>query len=376
MSTSLTIAMIGTRGVPATYGGFETAVEEIGRRLVDRGHKVIVYCRNPKQTMKEYRGIHLVNLPVLRRKSLETLTHTTFSVAHAVIWRPDLVFLFNAANAPLLPVLKGFHIPVAVHVDGIEWKRAKWQGAGRHYYRWAERTCAKSGLDIIADSRGIVAHLRHEYSVESHFIPYGAPILQVEKSRLIEHSLESRKYHLVVARFEPENHVLEIIRGFVASDASYNLVVVGGAPYSAEYEIQVREAAKNDPRIQFIGGLFDQDMLDQLYGNAASYLHGHSVGGTNPSLLRALGAGTNSIAFDVAFNREVAGEDGKYFTTPEDLGPILLHAESNPEEWHARGLRMRERMSELYCWEEVTDGYERLARDLVNKSRIRSQTIE
>jgi glycosyltransferase involved in cell wall biosynthesis len=361
--------MMGTRGVPARYGGFETAVEEIGSRLAERGHTIVVYCRNSGQNLTEYKGMQLVNLPALRRRSLETLSHTALSAAHAATRRPDMAFVFNAANAPFLPLLRVRRIPVAVHVDGIEWQRAKWQGAGRRYYRWAERACARSGLDLIADSRGIKDHLSRVYGVDSHFIPYGAPILNVGSSRLGELGLESRRFHLVVARFEPENHVLEIVRGYLASRASHPLIVVGSAAYGEEYSAQVRSAADDDHRVRFLGGLFDQELLDQLYGNATSYLHGHSVGGTNPSLLRALGAGTTSIAYDVPFNREVAGEDGEYFTSAEDLGPLLDLAESDQADWQARGVRLRDRMSTLYRWDHVTDGYEQLARDVVMRRR-------
>jgi len=290
-------------------------------------------------------------------------------VAHAATRRPDMAFVFNAANAPLLPILRASRIPVAVHVDGLEWQRAKWQGTGRRYYMWAERVCARSGLDLIADSRGIKNHLRSAYDVESHFIPYGAPILAAGSSRLGELSLEARRFHLVVARLEPENHVLEIVRGYVASRAVHPLVVVGSAPYGEEYIERVRQAANDDPRVRLLGGLFDQELLDQLYGNAASYVHGHSVGGTNPSLLRALGAGATPIAYDVPFNREVAGDDGEYFTTPDDLGPLLRLAETDQAAWHARGVRLRDRMSELYRWDHVADSYEQLARDVATKSK-------
>ncbi len=361
--------MIGTRGVPASYGGFETAVEEIGSRLAERGHTIVVYCRNSEQTMAEYKGMHLVNLPAWRRRALETLSHSALSVAHASIHRPDVAFVFNAANAPLMPILRARRIPVAVHVDGLEWQRAKWAGAGRRYYEWAERACAHSGLDLIADSRGIKDHLTRSYGVASHFIPYGAPILTVGDSRLGELGLVSHRYHLLVARFEPENHVLEIVRGYAASSATHPLILVGSAGYGAKYTGQVRAAANEDARIRFLGGVFDQELLDQLYGNASSYLHGHSVGGTNPSLLRALGVGTPPIAYDVSFNREVAGEDGEYFTTPEDLGPLLRRAEEDPEAWAVRGARLRERMSCLYRWDDVTDGYEQLARDLAARRR-------
>jgi glycosyltransferase involved in cell wall biosynthesis len=130
----------------------------------------------------------------------------------------------------------------------------------------------------------------------------------------------------------------------------------------------VRTAADGDSRIRFLGPLFDQDLLNQLYGNAVSYLHGHSVGGTNPSLLRALGAGATPIAYEVSFNREVAGDDGEYFTTQADLGPLLRLAEDDPA-WHERGERLRERMSRLYRWDRVTDDYENLARDLATRQQ-------
>ena len=136
--------MIGTRGVPAQYGGFETAVEEIGKRLVQRGHDVTVYCRNEGQRTPMHEGMRLINLPALRKRSVETLSHTGASVMHSLIDRPDAVVLFNAGNAPFLRMLKRRHIPVALHVDGLEWKRAKWQGLGAQYYRHAEAIAARS----------------------------------------------------------------------------------------------------------------------------------------------------------------------------------------------------------------------------------------
>jgi glycosyltransferase involved in cell wall biosynthesis len=233
--------MIGTRGVPARYGGFETAIEEVGSRLAARGHEVIVYCRNPNQELRSHRGMRLVNLPALRRRALETISHAGMSVGHSVLRsRPDVAVVFNSANAPYLPILKAAGIPVAVHVDGLEWKRAKWAGAGAKYYRRAESWSVHWADAVIADAHGIVDHIRREYGVESTYIPYGADIIAPGAENLRKFGIAAREYHLVVARFEPENHVREIVRGYASSTARFPLVVVGSAPYADRYSDSVR----------------------------------------------------------------------------------------------------------------------------------------
>lgn len=361
----LSIAMIGTRGVPAAYGGFETAVEEIGRRLVDHGHDVTVYCRRAAQPVpKEYLGMKLVELPALRHKILETLSHTGLSVLHATLHRPaDVAFVFNAANAPFVPLLRLRGIPSVVHVDGLEWKRDKWGGAGRRYYRWAEEVSVREADALIADAQGIVDYYRDEFSISTELISYGTRILQdTPTDRLAELDLRPGGYHLVVARFEPENHVDVIVEGYRASAARLPLVVVGSAPYAANHITRISDLAASDSRIRMLGSVWDQDQLDQLYTHANTYLHGHSVGGTNPSLLRAMGAGTKVIAWDVVFNREVLGVDGAYFARAESLSALLEDAELNPERVAEVAAALQRRAEELYNWDSVTDSYEQLAR--------------
>ncbi len=364
---TLRIAMLGTRGVPARYGGFETAVEEVGRRLVGLGHEVTVYCRrgNDPAEPTEHRGMRLVTLPALRRRSLETLSHTGLSVGHLVRRRPDVACVFNAANAPWLPLVRLARVPVATHVDGLEWRRAKWGPAGRRYYRAVEGVAVRLSDAIIADAEGIRAYYRWSFGIETTLLAYGAPIIAEPRAdRLAELDLTARGYHLVVARFEPENHVREIVEGYRISTATRPLVVVGAAPYSDAYTAQVRAAAAEDPRIRFLGGVWDQELLDQLYGGALTYLHGHSVGGTNPSLLRAIGSGTATVAFDVGFNREVLRADGAYFRDPVDVAARLAEAEAQPGATGDRGAALRERARD-YDWDEVAEGYARLAADLV-----------
>ncbi|HEY3439020.1 MAG TPA: DUF1972 domain-containing protein [Actinotalea sp.] len=371
--TPLRIALIGTRGVPARYGGFETAVEEVGRRLAERGHDVVVYCRAPDAPdapdgaprPTEHLGMRLVHLPAVRSRSLETLSHTALSVAHVLAHRVDAAFVFNAANSPLLPALRLARIPVATHVDGLEWKRAKWGGTGRRYYRVAESLAVRWSDALIADAAGIAEYYDEEFGAPTRQIAYGAPVVGQASHRLGELGLEPAGYHLVVARFEPENHVEVAVRGYAGSSAALPLVVVGSAPYAHEYTQAVHAAA--DERVRLLGGVWDAELLDQLFANALTYVHGHSVGGTNPALLRAIGAGTATIAYDVRFNREVLGELGRYFRSPADVARQVEAAEADPDETLSRGSALRTRALD-YTWDEVTDGYERLAQDLARRS--------
>ncbi|SMQ58360.1 DUF1972 domain-containing protein [Agreia sp. VKM Ac-1783] len=366
--TSLRIAMLGTRGVPAAYGGFETAVEEIGQRLAARGHEVTVYCRRSEgdEPRFSYLGMKLVHLPSVRSKAIETLSHTALSVAHlATAGKKDVAFLFNAANAPFLPALGLQQIPTAVHVDGLEWKRGKWGKNGRRYYRWAEQFSVRHADALISDAQGIADYYTHEFRIPTELITYGAPILQgTPTNRLHDMGLEAGKFHLVVARFEPENHVDVIVDGYRRSDAKYPLIVVGSAPYAAAHTTEIERLAAGDPRIQLVGGIYDQELLDQLYAHAYTYVHGHSVGGTNPSLLRAMGARTAVIAYDVVFNRDVLGTDGLFFRDASALAQRLNASELEPGATAKAATLLQLRANERYNWDSVTDGYEDLAQRL------------
>lgn len=370
----LSIAMVGTRGVPAAYGGFETAVEEVGRRLVTRGHQVRVYTRNAENRSREYLGMDIVHLPALPQKQLETLSHSALSSLHLLLRnRPDVAFLFNAANAPFLPMLRAARLPAALHMDGLEWKRSKWGGRGKAYYRWAEQFGVRQGDALIADAPGIADYYRHQFGVPTEMIRYGAPLLdEVPEGGVHDLDLTPGGYHLVVARFEPENHVLEIVEGYRRSSAAAPLVVVGSAPYSADYTRAISRAADGDPRIRLLGGVYDQGLLDALYFHALTYVHGHSVGGTNPSLLRAIGAGTPVIAYDVGFNREVLDEDGWFFSGADDIAGLFLRTEADHSAVRARGRRNREHAARRFSWDDVALAYEDLALRLAAGDSIHS----
>jgi hypothetical protein len=220
---------------------------------------------------------------------------------------------------------------------------------------------------LIADARGISDYYADEFGAETELLTYGAPVQDEPGSARVEElGLRPHEYHLVVARFEPENHVLEIVEGFHRSDAELPLVVVGSAPYADDYTAGIEAAAEGDPRIRLLGGVWDQAQLDELYANALTYLHGHSVGGTNPSLLRAMGAGTAVIAFDVDFNREVVGVEGEYFQTAYDVAERVRKAELTSGEMLLKGWSLRERARQRYRWDDVAAGYEELLRRLCN----------
>jgi glycosyltransferase involved in cell wall biosynthesis len=363
------IAMVGTRGAPARYGGFETCVEEVGARLSDAGHDVTVYCRGalPDERYATYRGMRMVHLPALRRRSLETLSHSALSVGHLVARRPvDAALVFNAANAPLLPALRTRGVPVATHVDGLEWQRSKWGGAGRRYYRLAESLAVRWSDALIADAPGIQDYYRKEFAAATELISYGAPVLQDVGDELIAPlGLQRGGYHLVVARFEPENHVEMVVEGYTRSGATLPLVVVGSAPYADEYTRHIRRLA--DDRVRLLGAVWDQDQLDQLYANCRVYWHGHSVGGTNPSLLRALGAGAPTNAFDVRFNREVALDTARYFTSPAQVAELVAEAERDVAGTADRGQAGQMRAKD-YDWDDVATSYETLCLRLAHST--------
>ena len=370
VSSEVRIALLGTRGVPARYGGFETAVEEIGAGLAARGHDVTVYCRTiVGPGPSTYRGMRRVVLPALRRKALETLTHTGLSTLHAAIRRrPDAALVFNAANAPYVALLRAAGIPVCLHLDGHDARRAKWRGIGAVYYRWATRFGSRVAHEVVVDSRAVQRELASSFGLQSRYIAYGAPERRpthAEVADALRHlELEPGGYHLIVARFEPENHVLDLVQGFVASSAELPLVVVGFEGYPSDYTVSVARAAASDPRIRLLGPVWEQPLLDALYAGARSYLHGHSVGGTNPSLLRAMAQGSAVIAYDCPYNRETTADDALWFDSPEDVGDLVKLAEVDADEARAMGERGSARVRADYRWADVTDGYERLALDL------------
>jgi glycosyltransferase involved in cell wall biosynthesis len=362
------LAIIGTRGIPANYGGFETFAEELSTRLVNRGHEVTVYCRsnNIKYRQPMYKGVKLSVLPTLGTKYLDTVAHTFLSVLHAIPKRFDCVLMCNAANALFAAVPRLTGSPVALNVDGIERKRKKWGGVGRAYYRLSEFLATFIPNVIVTDAEVIKDYYMRTYSKDSTMIAYGAECSRVDTTATLEQlGLKSRGYFLYVSRLEPENNAHLVVKAFERVQTEKQLVIVGDAPYAYDY-IQ-RLKATEDSRIHFPGGIYGVGYRE-LQSHAYAYIHATEVGGTHPALIEAMGAGNCVLVFDTPENREVVGESGLFFADAETLGQRIQTALSDPALVQSLRNRAQARAKAVYSWDAVTEAYETLLRKLVAPS--------
>jgi len=362
----LRIAIIGTRGVPARYGGFETCAEELGKRLALHGHNVVVYCRQSyyEKKLKSYEGMNLVYVPCINHKALETFSHTLFSLLHALKISYDLILIFNVANGPLLLLPKLARKTIVLNLDGLEWEREKWSFLGKTFYRLAARLAVKFASALVADSRAIQAFYRQKFGKETEYIPYGAAVEGSQKpSLLTTFNLASRSYFLQITRFEPENNPLLTVKAFERLRTDKKLVLVGGAKYPSKYS---RELYKTeDERVIFPGFIYDKEIIRELLTNCFAYIHGNEAGGTNPALLQAMGCGCFVVARDVVFNREVLREAGIYYKkNVDDLLAKLEWSLENKDSLEKYRVRAQEIVATEYQWDDVAARYESLFKKL------------
>jgi glycosyltransferase involved in cell wall biosynthesis len=358
------IAFVGIRGIPASYGGFETAVHEIGTRLVTRGHDVTVYCRKEREQERpsEYKGVKLIYLPRVDTKVADTLSHTFFSLVHLFFNPVDVILVFNAGNGPfcIIPTLR--RAKYAVNVDGIEWWRKKWGPVARAYYKFASWTCTKIAPEIIADARRIQDFYREHFRRETFFAAYGAYIETSENPEIIkEYGLEKDGYFFVGSRLEPENNADLTVKAFEKVKTERKLIIAGGANYKSKFIQELRRT--KDPRVQFLGPVYKPGHMKELHCNCFAYIHGNEVGGTNPALLKALGYG-NCVFYlktGLEFNAEVARDAGIPY--PKDVEALCKEMQAlvdRPEHVHEYRRRAVERIREEYTWDHITDRYEEL----------------
>lgn len=362
------IALLGTRGIPAAYGGYETFAEELSSRLVERGHHVTVYCRQ-RYHAPSYRGVQLVSLPTIRNKYLDTLAHSALSTFHLLTRRYDAVLYCNAANAifTLLPRLAG--MPTALNVDGIERLRKKWNGPARAWYHLSEFLATKFPTVIVTDARRIAEYYLQQYNTPSVCIPYGAPIERVQTTRALEQlGVQPGNYWLYVTRFEPENNPLLVRQCFEQVDTARHLVLVGDAPYAAAYIAAIRDT--KNPRIHIPGAIYGEG-YHELQSHAFGYIHATEVGGTHPALIEAMGKGNLVLYLDTPENAEVAGEAGIPFEKDTLRQTIAAASCLSAEELDRYRHAARERVRRLYSWEAVTQLYE----DLIFKLHRRENPL-
>jgi glycosyltransferase involved in cell wall biosynthesis len=360
------LAILGTRGIPACYGGFETLAEELGSRLSERGHQVTVYGRTGfvDPALETYRGMRLVVLPAIRRKHLETVTHTLISALHAAGQGYDAVLLCNAANAPWIRVLQLAGLPVALNVDGLERKRRKWGLAGRAYYRLCERLAAQLPDAVITDAEVIRRYYRRSYRIDSHMIAYGGDLAPPRGRELLDRlRLVPDSYLLYVSRFEPENNPDRVAAAYSEVAGELPLVMVGGAPYAPELLERIRNVA--DARVMLPGPIYG-DGYRQLLFNCRAYIHATEVGGTHPALVEAMGAGRPVLYYDTPENREVAGDAGLTFRFDGDnrLSSVVARVMNDQERLLSLAERGRRRVAERYSWSKVAAAYEELLETL------------
>jgi glycosyltransferase involved in cell wall biosynthesis len=363
------VAIMGTRGIPANYGGFETFAEELSTRLVERGHDVTVYGRahHVPRGLRVHRGVRLVVLPTIRHKYLDTLTHTLLSVAYGAFQRYDAVVVCNAANAIFCLWLRLAGQWVLLNVDGIERKRKKWNWIGRMYYLLSEWLATFCPSAIVTDARVIQTYYRDRYHTAGHFVPYGAAAQSREAGATLKRfNLQPRQYVLYVSRLEPENNAHVVVEAFSQVETERRLVIVGDAPYSAEYIRQLKRT--DDPRVIFTGYLYG-DGYWELQSHAYCYVHATEVGGTHPALVEAMGAGNCVIANGTPENVEVVGDAGLVYevNSAEDLArhlQLVLADEGLVERCRRKA---REHVAAHYSWHSVTCAYEAI---LATRARV------
>ncbi len=363
--------MIGSRGIPHTYSGNEEFFRHIAPRLAERGHDIIVYCRSGHYTDRDpyWHGVKRVFYPAPEHKSLGQFTAAAEGVLDAAVRRPDIVYVHTLPSAPftLLPAL--LRQRVVVNVNGMEWGRDKWGPIGKGYFRAAARISLKTATAIVNDSEAMRQFYKQRFGRNSYFIAYGADIEESSNPSLIEpFGLERNGYYLIASRLVPENNPDLIIDAYLASDASRPLVIAGGANYSSPWV--ERLMAKASDRVRFIGHVGTAEAVKELHCNCYAYIHGHSLGGTNPSLVKALGYGNCIIALDNPFNREVlTGKDKtSYGILFEKDAVALARALDSIDGDSERAAKLRakapQRVREAYTWTFITDEYEKMFLDV------------
>jgi glycosyltransferase involved in cell wall biosynthesis len=356
---SKSVAIIGTRGYPSYYGGFETAVRKLAPYLVEKGWDVTVYGRHGSTRVDDPNidtRVRTVTTVGLETKSISTLSYGLTAVLHASVRRPDVALIMNVANGFFLPVLNARRIPTLVNVDGIEWDRAKWGRLAKAVFHEGARWTARHGTRMVYDSHEIGRRWSQEFQLQGDFIPYGG---DVPPELPVEPGLTHRGYVLLVARFVPENTVPQFLDAARELSKSVTVVIVGSSGYGGELEDQVTDLVNSSSNVKWFGHISDDNRLLSLWQHAGVYFHGHSVGGTNPALVQAMAAGAPVVARDTVYNREVLGKHG-ILTEPSAsaIAKTILATLNDPEALESSSLANQRRAIAEYSWEGVCARYE------------------
>jgi glycosyltransferase involved in cell wall biosynthesis len=362
------IAITGTRGVPNNYGGFEQCAERLAVLLAQAGHEVTVY--NPhyhEYDKSEFHGVKIIKQwnPEMSFGTVGNFIYDYKCMRHAIKMECDILLVLGYTTASLFyPFFRKRKSILVTNMDGLEWKRGKWNYAVKKFAKWLEKLGVRYSDHLISDNREIKNYFLKEYHVDSTFIAYGADAFTTpDESILITYGVEAYQYNLIIARLEKENNIETMLDGVLLSKYNTPYLIVGktNTPYG-EFLIKKYKESKH---IRFMGGVYKQDHLNNLRHFGKYYIHGHSVGGTNPSLLEAMVCGAYILAHDNLFNRDVLGDQAWYFDSPQTLASLLN--DGNKLE-RTRDLYVRTQMEKIkreYNWQEIADQYESFFRKIL-----------
>ena len=365
------LAIIGSRGYPYVYSGYETFVKELSERLVLKGIDVHVYCH--KNLFHTYpplvKGVRLHYIPTIEKKSLSQLVHSTLCMLHTIGRGYDALLVVNAANGPLgiIPKLTG--TKTLINVDGMEWLRPKWKGLGARYFYFAARMATRFYDLIITDADAMRAVYLKEFNKDSKVIAYGAPDISRQSFQLKSAwGLETDDYYLIVGRLIPDNNADLIIKGFFQANSGKKLVVVGDVPYQDEWAENLK--SMSHPNLLFLGYITDPAELMALYQHCFVYLHGHEFGGTNPTMLKAMASQCAILALDTSFNREMLqnGTFGVFFDKlPASVAQQMINLEEQPQQVNDLKQKVIKGLTEKYNWDAITESYLDAIKSLTHK---------
>lgn len=359
------IALLGTRGVPASYSGFETCVEQLGQRLVQRGHDVTVYCRAHHITYAEptYKGMKLVKLPTIANKYLDTLVHSLISSLHALPQRFDIGLYFIAGNSPVTWIPRLVGTRTLLNVDGLDWKREKWPTFAKKYIQFAEYLATKLPNIYLTDSHVVQNYYRERFHNTPPYVPYGSEVdILPAGETLHRFGLEPDRYILFVGRLVPENCAHHLVEAFRGLETDLKCVIVGDAAYADEYIASLKAKAEDDPRIVFTGYVFGQG-YHELGSNSHIFVETSGVGGTHPALVEAMSFGNCVVTYNTPENLETIGDAGFSYdgsVGADSLRSLLQQLLQNSAVVNEYSIKASKRAHTVYSWENVTDEYEKL----------------
>ena len=372
MNKKLKIAIIGSRGYPYVYSGYETLVKELSERLVEKGYSVRVYCHSSlfKKKPRHVNGIELVYTPSIETKFLSQIINSFFSFIHVCFSKVDVVFVVNSANGPFGILTRIFKKKTCINVDGLEWLRPKWKVLGSVYFKFSSIMSTYFFDKIITDSYEMNKIYKNNFKQKSDVIAYGSTMVKTNSSKIINNlKLSKNEFYLIVGRLIPDNNSKLIINGFLKSKSKKKLVIVGDVPYNDRYSMSVKKI-KSD-KIIFTGYINCQDKLSQLYKNCYCYLHGHEYGGTNPTMINALDLNCHIMALETRFNAEMLEKKETIFFKKNVISISESINSFEKKYYSINEANKGYKIPKKYNWNQIVNEYIEIFHELFYRDKVR-----